>query len=170
VAEAVVIYREGEYGWDALKDLPPGVRFLFGIDGSLTRALEFLGCGPVSVEILPPPSTEERLVFLCLPDVGPVVQALTRLSPPFSSEDREILSDSRPIGPALSRKRGPLVREGLTILSSRGTGYPGLDLRWEKMVLWSRIYDLVATPSPRLTIREWILPPLVSILEGVKIP
>ena len=165
-----VIYREGQYGWDSLRDIPPGLRFLFGIDGSLTRALEFLGCGPVSVKILPPPSPDERLVFLCLPDVGPVVQALTRLSLPSSPEDREILSDSRPIGPALSRKRGPLVREGLTILSSGGTGCPGLDVRWEKTILWSRIYDLVATPSPRLTIREWILPPLVSILEGVKIP
>lgn len=165
-----VIYREGEYGWDSLRDVPPGIRFLFGIDGSLTRALEFLGCGPVSVEMLPPPSPEERLVFLCLPEVGPVVQALTRIACPLSPEDREILSDSRPIGPALSRKKGPLVREGLTILSSRGTGCAGLDVQWEKNVLWSRIYDLVASPSPRLTIREWVLPPLESILEGVKIP
>ncbi len=168
--QETVVYREGVSGWDTLKDIPPGMRLLLGIDGSLTRALEFLGCGPVTVEILLPPSPASRLVYLCLPRLGPVVQALTRIPDPVSPEDREILLDPRPIGPALSKKRGPLVREGLTILKSSGSEHLSPEGQWKEAFLWSRVYDLVATPGPRLTIQEWFLPRLEDVLEGVRIP
>jgi chorismate-pyruvate lyase len=170
VNRETVVYQEGVSGWESLKGVPPGIRLLLGIDGSLTRALEFLGCGPVSVEILSPPSSETRLVYLCLSGLGPVVQALTQIPSPVSPEDREILMDTRPIGPALSKNRGPLRREGLTILRSPGTGQGVPDFRWERTLLWNRIYDLVVSPGPRLTIREWFLPPLEDVLEGVRLP
>lgn len=168
--EESVVYREGVSGWDALNSVPPGIRLLLGIDGSLTRALEFLGCGPVTVEILPPPSPESRLVYLCLPHLGPVVQALTRIPGPLSPEDREILLDSQPIGPALAKKKGPLVREGLRIFKSPGSCQNMLENPCQQEVLWSRVYDLVVNPGPRLTIQEWFLPRLQEILEMVHLP
>ena len=168
--EDFVVYREGVSGWETLNTVPPGIRLLLGIDGSLTRTLEFIGCGPVTVEMLPPPFPDSRLVNLCLPNLGPVVQALTRIPTPISPEDREILQDSQPIGPALSKKKGPLIREGLTILKSSGIALEIPEVRRHKDVLWSRIYDLVVYPVPRLTIQEWILPRLQGILEKVHLP
>lgn len=159
-----VLYQEGMSGWESLRGIPPGVRLLLGIDGSLTRALEFLGGGPVSVELMEPPSSDERLAFLCMPGLGRVVQALTSLSPPSDPKDLSILTDPRPIGPRLSESHGPLYREGLIIFQSFGTGFPS-DGDLKSHLLWGRVYDLVATPGPRLTIREWFLPSLVSFLE-----
>ncbi|WP_275043724.1 hypothetical protein [Leptospirillum ferriphilum] len=43
-------------------------------------------------------------------------------------------------------------------------------MRRHQEVLWSRIYDLVVYPAPRLTIQEWILPRLQGILEKVHLP
>ncbi len=159
-----ILYEEGPSGWESLRGVPPGIRLLLGIDGSLTRALEFLGGGPVSVDLMPPPSVGERLAFLCMPGLGRVVQALTKLSPPIDPKDFHILSDPRPIGPRLSESRGPLHREGLVIFQSLGTGFPS-DAGWNDRLLWGRVYDLVASPGPRMTIREWFLPPLLSFLE-----
>lgn len=67
-------------------------------------------------------------------------------------------------------EKGPLIREGLTILKSSGPGLEIQDVRRHQEVLWSRIYDLVVYPAPRLTIQEWILPRLQGILEKVHLP
>lgn len=154
------IYREGVDGWDSLGDIPPEIRLLLGIDGSLTRALEFLGCGNVRVELLPPPSSRERRVNLCLPVLGNVVHAVTRLSDQQADQYLPLLSDPRPIGPLLHETQGPLVRRGLVIFQSLGTGFP--DDPWSGHTLWGREYNLVAQPGPHLTLREWFLPSLVG--------
>lgn len=157
------IFREGSGEWGSLRDIPSRIRLLLGIDGSLTRALEFLGCGSVRVELLSPPSLLERRVYLNLPSLGRVVHAVTRLSEPDVERYRTLLSDPRPIGPLLHETQGPLVRKGLMIFQSLGTGYP--EDPWSGQMLWGREYDLVAQPGPRLTLREWFLPPLVEFLS-----
>ncbi|MHB8542538.1 MAG: hypothetical protein ACYC9S_00850 [Leptospirales bacterium] len=159
-----VLYQEGKSDWESLQEIPPLVRLLLGTDGSLTRALEFLGRGPVSVDLMKPPSESERVAYLCMPGLGRVVLALTSLSEPVDPRNFPVLTDPRPIGPRLLETHGPLHREGLSIFQSFGTGLSSGE-EWERVLLWGRVYDLIAHPGLRLTIREWFLPVLVSFLE-----